>query len=170
MNRWISPRLRLGCAVPRASGDEPASTINTYSLSASQITSGTINTSLLQADVLRVYSQLNASNITSGSISTSLLQADVARTSNLGSLIGDINLLTVNDLYSRRGLTAQNFFHCYGLFGVSGASWFSGDVHLQRNTYAEGNFYLRHGGEALEAWQSYVMEIDGQKKNVTIHR
>ena len=147
-----------------------ASTINTYSLSANQITSGTINTSLLQADVLRVYSQLNASNITSGSISTSLLQADVARASNLGSLIGDINLLTVNDLYSRRGLTAQNFFHCYGLFGVSGASWFSGDVHLQRNTYAEGNFYLRNGGEALEAWQSYVMEIDGQKKNVTIHR
>ena len=148
-----------------------ADVLRVYSqLNASNITSGSISTSLLQADVLRVYSQLNASNITSGSISTRLLQADVARTSNLGSLIGDINLLTVNDLYSRRGLTAQNFFHCYGLFGVSGASWFSGDVHLQRNTYAEGNFYLRNGGEALEAWQSYVMEIDGQKKNVTIHR
>ena len=151
-----------------------ANTINTYSLSANQITSGTINTSLLQSDVVKASTintySLSANQITSGTISARLLDSNVVLSSNLQAMISDISLLTVNDIYSRRGMTAQNYFHCYGLFGVSGAAWFSGDVHFQRPVYAEQPLFLRGGGEALEAWQTYKMDVDGVQKTVVIHR
>jgi hypothetical protein len=72
-----------------------ASTINSYSLSANQITSGQISTSLLSADVVKASTinsySLSANQITSGQISTSLLSADVVKTNTLQASIASLS-------------------------------------------------------------------------------
>ena len=64
----------------------------------------------LQADVLRVYSQLNASNITSGSISTSLLQADVVKTTTLQASIANLPSVTTTYLTTQQASVSGNLF------------------------------------------------------------